>query len=255
MDDLVITAPAKSHLFSVVTSLLSEGWAIERAPDHARLSRNGQKILLKSAQSDLRVRLFIYKVTGSGRNRPEERRIEITSTYNKGLLRQKRFADVVLGYDPDRNLYVGIDPQRIKYGGATGNASSFFDGAGLSTTRRDRISVTPRKAVLFANGIEYHAFVSATRLAEYFFNANEIHSGAYRGNGLYSGKKSNRKNVTSLRVQADAVGGDVLVLSGPKYIRGTIGPKIDRSTIESLEGRRAGKQKEDNSGRILSSGS
>jgi hypothetical protein len=59
-------------------------------------------------------------VTGSSRGRPEERRIEITSTYPKGLPHLAKFPDIVLGYDPITNLYVGVDPQRIEHGGPTG---------------------------------------------------------------------------------------------------------------------------------------
>src|SRR6266478_2548085 len=113
MPDLLLTAPAKSHLLNVVRSLLATGWAINRIPDGGRLLRNGQKMLFKTDRLDLRVRLFVYKVTGSGRSRPEERRIEITSTYEKRLLRLARFRDVVLGYETDSEIYVGVDSQRI----------------------------------------------------------------------------------------------------------------------------------------------
>src|SRR5208282_5669199 len=170
MPDLLLTAPTKSHLLNVVKSLLDTGWTIDRIPDNGRLLRNGQKMLLRSDRLDLRVRLFVYKVTGSGRARPEERRIEITSTYQKGLPLLTNFPDVVLGYAPDSNLYVGVDPQRVEHGGATGNASSFFDKEGLDFAKRDRISVLPRKAALFTKGIEYHAFVNPLGLPEYLFN-------------------------------------------------------------------------------------
>src|SRR5882762_5433586 len=114
MPNLLLTAPAKSHLLNVVKSLLAAGWTIDRIPDNGRLLRNGQKILFKSDRLDLRVRLFVYKVTGSGRARPEERRIEITSTYQKGLPPLARFRDVVLGYETDSDIYVGVDSQRIE---------------------------------------------------------------------------------------------------------------------------------------------
>jgi hypothetical protein len=177
----------------------------------------------------------VYKVTGSGRSRPEERRIEITSTYEKGLLRLTRFRDVVLGYETDSEIYVGVDSQRIDEGGPTGNASSFFDKEGLGFAKPDRISVLPRKAALFAKGIEYHAFVNPLRLPEYLFNIKEIHSGTYQGDGLYSGKPSRKKGPISLQVDEGAVGGDVLVLSGPKPPARTGQPKIEKRTIEAFE--------------------
>lgn len=234
MADLLLTAPAKSHLLTVVKSLLAAGWTIDRAPENGRLSRNAQKMLLRSDRIDLRVRLFVYKVTGSGRARPEERRIEITSTYEKGLSRLAKFPDVVLGYDPDSNLYVGVDSQRIEHGGTTGNASSFFDKEGLSVNKQEAISVRQRKAVLFAKGVEHHAFFVPKRLAEYLFNIDEIHSGAYLGDGQYSGTPRVLKDAISLQVHEDAISGDVLVLSGPKSTRRTL-PKVDKGTIEALE--------------------
>jgi len=182
MAQITLKAPAKSHLLNVVQSLLAVGWTIETSPREGQLLRNGQKVMLKSDRVDLRFRLFVYKVTGSSRGRPEERRIEITSTYPKGLPRLSKFSDIVLGYDPNTAVYVGVDPQRIEHGGSTGNASSFFDRKGL--VKRERIALLQRKAALFVKGIEYHAFLDATRLPEYFFNLDEIHSGTYLGDGF-----------------------------------------------------------------------
>lgn len=233
MADINIEAPAKSHLLSVVQSLLAAGWAIETAPRDARLVRNGQKVMLKSDRVDLRFRLFVYKVTGSSRGRPEERRIEITSTYPKGLPRLTKFPDIVLGFDPTTTLYVGVDPQRIKHGGPTGNASSFFDKKGL--VKRGRIAVAQRKAALFVKGIEYHAFLDATRLPEYFFNLDEIHSGTYLGDGLFSGRSRGAKRAVALKISEDAAHGDVLVLTAPRYTRRNRLPAVDSSTIEAFE--------------------
>jgi hypothetical protein len=243
MADVFLTAPAKSHLLNMVKSLLATGWTIDRIPDNGRLLRNGQRILFRSDRLDLRVRLFVYKVTGSGRARPEERRIEITSTYQKGLPPLPRFRDVVLGYETDSEIYVGVDSQRIEHGGPTGNASSFFDKEGLGFAKRGRISVLPRKAVLFANGIEYHAFFNPPRLPEYLFNIKEIHSGTYQGDGLYSGKPSKEKGRISLKVDQKAVGGDVLVLSGPKPSARAGLPKIEKRTIEAFEKGKVPKKK------------
>jgi uncharacterized protein DUF3883 len=243
MPNLLLTAPAKSHLLNQVKSLLAAGWTIDRIPADGRLVRNGQKILLKSDRLDLRIRLFVYKVTGSGRARPEERRIEITSTYQKGLPPLARFRDVVLGHETDSDIYVGVDSQRIEHGGPTGNASSFFDKEGLGFAKLDRISVLPRKAVLFAKGIEYHAFVNPLRLAEYLFNIKEIHSGTYQGDGLYSGRPGKQKGPISLEVDENAAFGDVLVLSGPKPSPRAGLPKIEKRTIEAFEKGKVPKKK------------
>lgn len=233
MPDIRLTAPAKSHLLGVVESLLASGWVLDTIPEGGELVRNGQKVMLKSDRLDLRFRLFVYKVTGSSRGRPEERRIEITSTYQKRLPRLGRFQDIVLGYDPVTNLYVGVDPQRIEHGGPTGNASSFFDKEGL--TKQDRISVLQRKAALFSKGIEYHAFFDAKRLPEYFFNLDEIHSGTYLGDGLFSGKSRAPRRPVSFEIAEEAAHGDVLVLTAPQYTRRNRQPKVDKKVIEKFE--------------------
>ena len=235
MANIRLSAPAKSHLISVVQSLLKAGWTIDQIPGNARLLRNGQRMLLKSDRVDLRLRLFVYKVTGSSRGKPEERRIEITSTYQKGLRPLPTFPDVVLGYDPSSEIYVGVDSQRIEHGGATGNASSFFDKGGLSVTCRDAIVVRQRKAVLFVKGIEYHAFIDPRRLAEYLFNRDEIHSGTYLGDGQYSRKLRFRKRSISLQVDENAASGDVLVLGGPKSTKRSGLHEVDKSTIQAFE--------------------
>lgn len=235
MAEIRLTAPAKSHLLNVVQSLLKAGWTIEHIPEDARLLRNGQRMLLKSDRVDLRFRLFVYKVTGSSRGRPEERRIEITSTYQKGLLPLANFPDVVLGYDPISQIYVGVDSQRIEHGGATGNASSFFDKRGLRLNSRDAILVRQRKAVLFVKGVEYHAFINPQRLPEYLFNVDEIHSGTYLGDGQYSGEVGDQRRSISLQVAENAISGDVLVLRGPNSTRRSRLPEVDKSTIEAFE--------------------
>lgn len=233
MAHIFLTAPVKSHLINVVQSLVAAGWRIDTAPVGARLSRNGQKIQLKSDRLDLRFRLFVYKVTGSSRGRPDERRIEITSTYTKGLVRLAQFPDIVLGYDPVSRVYIGVDPQRIEHGGPTGNASSFFDKKGL--VKRAGISVLQRRAQLFSKGIEYHAFFDAQRLPEYFFNLDEIHSGTYLGDGLFSGTSLTPKRPLSLRVPEAAGHGDVLTMVSPRYSRRTRLPAVPKSTIEAFE--------------------
>jgi hypothetical protein len=83
-----------------VEGLARGGWKLHRASDGGRMERNGQLLVLRTLGEEFRFRVFIYKVTGSSRGRPDERRIEITSTYQKGLSNVPRFRDVVLGFDP-----------------------------------------------------------------------------------------------------------------------------------------------------------
>ena len=235
MAEVQLDAPRKSHLLNVVNALAATGWKLERIPATGRLLRNGQKILLRSDQLDMRFRLFVYKVGESGRNRPEERRIEITSTYQKGLERIREFPDVVLGYDPVEQMFVGVDPERIEHGGTTGNASSFFDIDGLASSRARGLTISQRKANLFPNGIEYHAFITPQRLAEYFYNRESIHDGAYSGQGLFSGAVvSSAKSFVSAVSEKDA-NGDVLILKGPSSKRKKIDRNFDEAIVEAFE--------------------
>lgn len=216
MSTVNVTAPARSHLLAVVRALASAGWTIFRAPDDGALVRNGQLITLRSPDGELRIRLFVYKVTGSGRQKPDERRIEITSTYQKGLARIPGHSDVVLGYDADHDVFVGVDPQRIGHGGPTGNASSFFDRDGLAWPRKDEILVRPRSAKLFPGELEFHAFVKPPRLAEYLFSLDDVHDGTYVGGGRYAGTPVG-SSVSTLAT-SDAHG-ERLILDGPKSRR------------------------------------
>jgi hypothetical protein len=189
--------------------------------------------VLRLPEGELRIRLFVYKVTGSSRGRPDERRIEITSTYEKGLKRRTQYRDVVLGFDAQRNIFVGVDPQRIAEGGPTGNASSFFDQKGLSWPHRDRILIRQRVAKLFSRGIEFHAFLKASRLAEYVFNSDVIHGGIYRHTGAYSGRMATRSVPGTITVPADLASGDVLVLEGPFPTRRS--PRVTADLLRASE--------------------
>jgi hypothetical protein len=235
MPEVELDVPIKSHLNHVLNALLSTGWRLEAVPARGRLLRNGQKIMLRSDQLDLRFRLFVYKVGGSSRNRPEERRIEITSTYQKGLERLRDYPDVVLGYSPDQKMFVGLDPQRIEFGGPTGNASSFVDSEGLSTSRSRGIAIAQRKANIFEAGVEYNAFLSPERLAEYFFNREAVHDGDYSGQGPFSGNRAASSRPSSNSISEKDAYGDVLILKGPKSSRNKTTKRFDDATIEAFE--------------------
>lgn len=162
MECLTITAPTRSHIRPAVESLVTAGWVPIHAPEGGRLLRNRQLLVLQVAAQEFRFRLLVYKVTGSSRGMPDERRIQITSTYQKGLPRLKDYQDVVLGFDRDSGIFVGVDPRRIEHGGPTGNASTFFDREGLDWEIDDEIHIRQRAVQLFPNGLEYHAFLRAS---------------------------------------------------------------------------------------------
>lgn len=184
-------------------------------------------MILRTGTQERRIRLSVYKVTGSGRSKPDERRIEITTTYQSGLPRLSSFEDVVLGYDEDREIYVGVDSRRLDYGGHTANASSFFDVTGLDWKRTDQVLILPREVRLFASGEEYHAFVKPARLAEYLFNAQVMHSGSYAGGGPFSGPTRAGPPSNSQAKETDK---DVLVLEYTRAVTSRPPPPQDDVT-------------------------
>ena len=64
---------------------------------------------------------------------------------------------------------------------------------------------------------------------------DEIHSGTYLGDGLFSGKSSGGAGAGSLKVSEAAVLGDVLVLTAPSVHRRNRLIKVEKSTIEAFE--------------------
>jgi hypothetical protein len=205
----------RGHLLKVLQGLQATGWCITQAPQSATIARNGQKFILTSPGLEIRIRLFVYKVTGSGRSRPNERRIEITTTYHSGLRRIRGFHDVVLGYNDGTDSFVGVDPRRLSFGGTTHNASSFFDLEGIRKTQPQRLLIMSRKANrgLFSTEIEYHAFFDRTKLAEYFFNYSEIHNGTYTGSGSFSATAKVSRRRPDVEITEKCATGDLVVLS------------------------------------------
>jgi len=227
-----ITAPALGHLIRVVRGLVQAGWVIVESPHLGRLVRNGQHIVLRTPKHDTRLRVFVYKVTQSSRGKPDERRIEITSTYPKGLVRARQYSDVVLGYDFEHDIFVWVDPRRIEEGGRTGNASSFFDKENLGWSRADEILVMPRAAKLFPGGMEFHAFIKSPRLAEYLLNLDEIHTGSYTGHGLYSGVQPKKRGRVYLQTSLASAKAE-LVFNGPRVSRAK--PRVANALVEAFE--------------------
>src|SRR5207237_1050788 len=122
--------------------------------------------------------------------------------------------DVVLGYDPEGDCFVGFDPQRLEHGGDTQNASAFIDREGLRLASENEILVIPRESELF--DVEYHAIFKPDRLTEYLANHVSIHSGAYTGGGRFSGSYRRRPLPAQLpRVAAHAATGDAVILKAP----------------------------------------
>ena len=212
MHNAALIPNQNSHLSKVIIDLIRYGWNIHSIPGDARIPRNGLKVVLKAGGQEFKIRVFAYKVTTSGRNRPHERRIEIINTYQSGLSRLSEYQDVVLGMDMDTGKYVGVDSRRLNMGGPTHNASSFFDLEGLSV-KTGELLVNPRVVVSiqFPGGVEQHAFFDSSRLSEYLANQQDVHSGRYAYQGIFSGVLPLRSiSWPSSKYEASS---DVLVLS------------------------------------------
>ena len=212
MFQINLTRRSTNHIQRLVGSLLEHGWRAIRIPANGRLESNRQLIIFQTPVKTVKLRLSVYKVGGSGRNKPDERRVEITTTYRAGMDRLQDYQDVILGYNYETDAYVGLDPRRLEFGGDTHNASSFLDRSGLEAARNDRIIVNPYPAQILG-GLEHQAFFRPERLTEYLFNFLFIHDGLYLGDGLYSGLHIPSGPGGGIAVDDSAALGDVLVLA------------------------------------------
>ena len=222
------------HISKVIHDLICWGWNVDSIPDLGKIPRNGLRLILRAKGQELKLRVFAYKATTSGRNRPHERRIEITTTYQGGLSRQRGFRDVVLGVDVDSGKYIGVDSRRLIMGGSTHNASSFFDLEGLSVkTAELLINPRPVASSLFPEGIEQHSFFDPSRLSEYLFNQQEIHSGRYAFQGAFSGTLR-RRNISWPNTKDYLAMGEAVVLFSSNESRRAM-RRISPELVASVE--------------------
>lgn len=206
----VLAADSRGYFSRAVEGLVRGGWSLKSIPESGRLAPNkGQRIRLDSGPRRLETRLFMYAVGDTGRGRPSERRIEITSTY-ENTAKIRGVQDVVLGVDRATGVLVGFDPRRMDKGGETHNATSFFDQKGLGLARRGPLAQLARPSQLF--GTEYHAFFEPHLLAEYLFNLGAIHAGTYGGGGAFA-SVTRKQGAIALKAPAGARGGDTVVVS------------------------------------------
>lgn len=186
MGTTVLTEP-DGRFLPLVSGLVARGWRIVRVPDSGRLAANRQKIALEIPGQILRMRVGVYSVSESGRDRAKERRIEITTTYHSGLQRDAAYQDVILGRERTKDLYVGVDPRRLDHGGSSHNASSFLNPHRILHATNRYMAVFPYPSKLFPPE-EYQAVFYPIHFDEYCFNLLPIHTGSYRGSGLFSGR-------------------------------------------------------------------
>lgn len=176
-----------NYVQRVAYELIKVGWNIRAIPAKGKLKRNHQLIEFRLPSTATRVRLSVFSVGDRGEShRRDERRIQITTTYLSGLKRLPDYKDVVLGYDSENDVYVGLDARRLGFGGKKHNASSSVYATALEKTPRDQIRIRPHETKIL--GLEHQAIFKPERLAEYVFNADSIHKGIYNATGWFSGR-------------------------------------------------------------------
>lgn len=226
----------RQFIYRVARALVDQGWRLRQIPSRGELAYNRQRLQLETPDRIIDLRLHLYKIGQSGRSKPYERRIEITSTFEGGrLARVDVVTEAVLGYDAAADTFVGFDPRRLEHGGHTQNASSFFDQEGLRLASDREIHTLPRESDLF--GTEYHAFFRPARIAEYLVNLDGIHKGAYRGQGAYSPLRRPRGG--ELAVEASLAKEDLLIVRAPR--RGGAPKGARQSDVAAYEAGRMGR--------------
>ena len=199
-----------NHIQRLIAALAKGGWKAVIAPAKGLLQSNRQLVEFRAPNAVTRVRFCIFSVGDRGEShRRDERRIQITTTYLSGLPRLRGYTDIVLGYDSENDVYVGLDPRRLQFGGQKHNASSFVDPSALEHSTTRTIVVRPHDSQIL--GLEYQAIFKPPRLTEYVFNLDSIHQGLYVGNGPYS-QNSTTHSTGALRVASEDAHGELLVL-------------------------------------------
>jgi len=242
-----ITTSPRSHIPVALRGLLELGWKPKIAPENGVLTPNRQLIRLEWPGHQLAVRLLAFKIGESGRERRHERRLEITSTYSSGLPRiAPPFQDVVLGYDPSSDVFVGVDPRRLGEGGETANASTFIDREQIAKAQTLGMLIAPRKVNLFVT--EHLAYFRPWKLTEYLTNAMSIHLGSYDGRGAFSGSSRTARPMKP-QVPDNAAFGDEFVLTHrasdtakPKWNERDIWNALEREDIASIRSRKVSPQ-------------
>jgi hypothetical protein len=220
------------RIMPIIRGLIAGGWIIRKAPDGGRFSRNRQLVRLNCKSRSLLVRFSVFSIIGSGRNKDEERRLQITTTYHSGLKRSANILDIVLGKEKKKGIYTGVDPRRLEHGGETANASTFVSQDCLNQGTSDSLLVTPYPADLFG-GCEHQAYFYPHRFPEYCFNLDSVHSGLYDGSGLFSTASKPTGGPDKVEVSEDALGGRILELE----FEGEVEPPVvkDENLVHAFE--------------------
>jgi Domain of unknown function (DUF3883) len=137
------------------------------------LSRTRLLIEVKLHKKILKFRILAFALGGTGRGRAGERRLEITSTYEHALEPEPGITDLVLGVERENGWLVGIDSDRLNFGGPTSNASTFvytegFEALGIKS---HDVRLTPSKLI----DDEKQVYMQPSFLSEYVMAARSLH--------------------------------------------------------------------------------
>jgi hypothetical protein len=138
-----------------------------------RESRTRLSLSFEKAGKKFRFRILMFAVGGTGRGRDDERRIEITSTYDRGLKRDSSVIDIVLGVERHEGVLVGIDARRLNFGGPTSNASTFVYSAGFDSLKTHTHDVMVNPSSLIVD--EHQIYMNPAFLIDYLTNAQSLH--------------------------------------------------------------------------------
>lgn len=145
-----------------------------------RIAGNRVRIEFERNGYSCRFRLLLFAVGGSGRSRPLERRVEITSTYQgKNLSHLSGHLDVVLGVQREDGYLVGLDRRRLAAGGLKHNASTF-----VYTPSFDKLKLMDY--FLFRNDnqrlfpVEYQVYMRPNFLIDYLAEEHILHTSGLR---------------------------------------------------------------------------
>jgi hypothetical protein len=204
---------SSTHVRRLLHDLLQFGWSPVNLPRGANIPRNRPLLELRMLSNTIRLRVSIFKVSGSGRGKPHERRIEITTTYSSSLEKSDTWKDVILGYDEESDLYVGVDPRRLDLGGDTHNASSFVDASALKAFAPSEILIRPRPTRSLDS--EYQAIFAPANLTEYLFNFERVHEGNYLGQSSFVAPRRRKPESFRIDLPENRQFGSVTVLELP----------------------------------------
>lgn len=141
-----------------------------------RLSGSRLVVSFEQANTTYRYRVIFFAVSGTGRARSLERRLEITSTYVGGNLQiQPGCTDLIVAIERASGRMIGIDARRLGTGGATHNASTFVYLPALESLNVVTYFAFPNsRQKLFKS--EYQIYFRSSFASDYLLNASALHS-------------------------------------------------------------------------------